>query len=128
MLHHLLSKSALCAFLCVSALMATPIVANAKTTVIKFPRGSYCSSFTGDYAGRTFTLNLGARQTLTVMPSGGVRDVIVKNPRGQIMEMREEDNGSEADIRRTTMKGTHKITLRPFDRNDTYASVQFCAY
>lgn len=126
MLHRSLSKSALCAFLCVSALMATPVVANAKTTVIKFPRGSYCSSFSGDYAGRTFTLNLGARQTLTVKPEAysGVRNIIVKNPRGQAMR----PNGHDGETWITTMKGTHKITLIPYDRNDTDGYIEFCAY
>lgn len=108
----------------VCALLAMSGQSFAKVTPITFPKGSYCGSFSGDYAGRTFTINLGRGQTLTISGADGVRDVIVKSPNGKVLHHEGQDYAEWT----TRMKGKHTIKLIPYDRNDTYTSIEFCAY
>lgn len=97
-------------------------LANAATTAIRFPKGSYCSSFEGNLRGRTFTIALGVNQTLEVREDGGVIDrIIVKNPKGATLRPVHDWTWV------TNMKGTYKITVIPY-RNAGYGSLQFCAY
>ena len=62
--------------LAISALIALPLVSNVvlnaklanATTRVRFARGSYCGSYSGNFSGgREFVLGLGAGQTFTVV-------------------------------------------------------------
>ncbi|MDO4895522.1 hypothetical protein [Moraxella sp.] len=101
----------------------------ANTTPIKFAKGSYCGSFTGNYANRTFTLGLGKGQTLLINGNegagvDGAKDIIVKGPNGKTLPYDGQDYGQW--IVRTT--GKHTIKIIPYSPRDAYSSIEFCAY
>lgn len=108
--------------LTICSLLAVSSQSFANTTAIIFPKGSYCSSFSGNVAKRTFSIFLGANQTLTVTSDIGFYDIIVKDPKGKILRYDGQDYGEWT----TKMKGKHTIHLVHGDSN--FANVEFCAY
>lgn len=115
-------KSLKVLLICGAMIMSGQSFAN--TVPIKFAKGSYCGSFSGDYAGRTFTIYLNKGQTLRISGADGVENVIVKSPNGKVLHHEGQDYAEWT----TRMKGKHAIKLIPYDRNDTYTSIEFCAY
>ena len=101
---------------------ALPVTAMSATTPVKFSKGSTCGSFTGNFAGRNFTLGLGAGQTLTV--NAQAYDVIVKDPRGRTLPYQGQDYGEWV----TRSKGTHTIKVIPSPTDGSYGTIEFCAY
>ena len=87
---------------------------------IVFPKGSYCSSFTGDVSdGRVFKIYLGAKQELVIRPyEGYVRSV--KDSKGR----RLADHGDEDYRYYTRSKGEHRITIVGAEHD----TIEFCAY
>lgn len=53
------------------------------TPPIQFPKGSYCSRFSGNIVGQKFTTYLKANQTLMVTPDLSLFDIVVRNPKGK---------------------------------------------
>lgn len=96
--------------------------ATAATTQIRFAKGSYCGSFSGNVKGRTFTLGLGARQTLTV--DAYAADVIVRDPKGRVIQWNGQDFGEWT----TRSAGRHTITLQLNSFYPSNQTVTFCAY
>lgn len=90
----------------------------AATTVIKFAKGSYCGSFTGKFAGRTFVLYLGKGQELVIISSVDLRSVVVNG------ESVYYDEG--VYMMYTKRKGKHTIKLIPYP-GQGYGSIEFCA-
>lgn len=111
------------AVVCLS-LAILPVTAMSATTPVKFSKGSECGSFTGNFAGRNFTLGLGAGQTLTV--NAQAYDVIVKDPRGRTLPYA----GAGQDYGEWTIhsKGTHTIKVIPSPNEGSYGTIEFCAY
>ncbi|MDO4450355.1 MAG: hypothetical protein Q4B79_05280 [Moraxella sp.] len=110
---------ALCALLAVSG------QSFAKTTPIVFAKGSYCGSFEGDVVGRRFTLGLMKHQTLFVNPTDRSQyEVIVKNPKGQTLK----NNGGSMSGWDIPQNGKYTIIITPFNKGDSYANIEFCAY
>ncbi|OOR87209.1 hypothetical protein B0181_10845 [Moraxella caviae] len=105
-----------------ASLLALTTPSFAKVTPIKFAKGSYCGSFSGNYAGRTFTLGLGAGQTLEIR--NRYANPIVRDPKGRKVY---HEAGSEW-VYFIKTKGTYKITLHPFGNEGTYDNITFCAY
>lgn len=107
------------------ALVASPSVQakSPKVTKLTFPKGSYCTSFEGEYKNRIFTIYLMPNQTLTIEGDDVVDDIIVKNPKGRTM--RSKLDSYEWKI---TMKGTHTIRLIPSSINGGYDELKFCAF
>ena len=97
----------------------------AKTTPIKFAKGSSCGSFSGNAKGRTFTLQLNANQELIISSHdfyADTREVIVKNPAGRTMQ----GIGLRDGISYTTnTKGKYSITVIP---TSNHIDLEFCAY
>lgn len=106
----------------VLAVVASPAIA--QTTTIKFPKGSYCGSFSGDVKGRTFSLNLRAGQTLTVDTDGyNVKDIIVKQPNGKILK----EPGQDYGVWNVRRNGKHSVTIKTHP-NENHLDAKFCAY
>lgn len=117
-------KVALKITLLASAMTVIASPAIAQTTPIKFPKGSYCGSFSGDVQGRTFTLNLRAGQTLTVDTEGyRVKDIVVKQPNGKILK----EPGQDYGVWNVRRNGRHSVSIitRPDENN---LDAKFCAY
>lgn len=94
-----------------------------KTTNLVFAKGSYCTSFSGHYANRKFSLYLMPNQTLTVSSQNDTIKVTVKDPKGRILKSNEEVYEWE-----TRTKGKHTITVKPYSINEGNDSIEFCAY
>lgn len=101
--------------------------AAAKTTAIKFAKGSLCGSFSGDIKGREFTIYLKNNQAIIIdAQSENAAGLIVKDPKNRRVQIDRYSKYKWGFL--TTAKGQHTITLRPIDKNDTYADIEFCAY
>jgi hypothetical protein len=94
-------------------------------TRIKFPRGSFCGSYAGNYrSGREFVMKLAAGQRFTVRNTGAGNQTTwsVTGPTGEL-------DGDQAD--RSTIEyytdapGDHYVYVTSTARR---SSVQFCAY
>lgn len=112
---------ALCALLTVSGqsfakLTVTPIV---------FAKGSSCGVFEGNVAGRVFTLQLNAKQDLTINVNA-FKPIypVVKSPNGMALK----DVGAESYEYVTKQKGKHEIIFGIEDESYPFAEVKFCAY
>ncbi|MDO4895523.1 hypothetical protein [Moraxella sp.] len=95
----------------------------ANTTPIKFAKGSFCGSFSGNAKGRTFTLNLNANQQLFISSNNiyaDTLDVTVKNPHGQVMPAFGLRNALSYD---TDVKGKYTVKINPA-RN--HINLEFC--
>jgi hypothetical protein len=94
-------------------------------TRITFARGSYCGSYIGDFSGgREFVLNLGKGQTFTTRNTGnGVQyDMYVYGQIGSIYG----DKVSYSQINyQIPIQGDYHVYI---ESNNTYNSVEFCAY
>ncbi|MDO5050629.1 MAG: hypothetical protein Q4D68_02730 [Moraxella equi] len=110
----------------VCALLAISSQSFANTVPIKFAKGSYCGSFSGDFKGKTFTIQLGANQTLEINGLYLINP-IVKDPKGRILKVAGWE-GEDVVYYNTTTAGRYTITLRPEDGSGYYGDVQFCAY
>lgn len=104
----------------------------ANTTPIKFAKGSFCGSFSGNAKGRTFTLNLNANQELFISSNdffADVNTITVKNPYGQELEEDASRNVAYYDTKgasyNTDVKGKYAIKVNP-TRN--HINLKFCAY
>lgn len=111
--------------LAVCALLAVSGQSFAKTTPIKFAKGSSCGSFSGNAKGRTFTLYLNANQELLISSDdfySDTKDTIVKNPHGQTLE----GSGLRSGISYSTdTKGKYTIKVIP---TTNHINLEFCAY
>lgn len=99
-------------------------IANASTR-ITFAKGSYCGSYTGDFSGgREFILNLGRGQTFTTRNTGnGVQyDMYVYGQIGSIYGERVSYSQINYQI---PIQGDYHVYI---ESNNTYNSVEFCAY
>lgn len=111
----------LCALLAVSGqsfakLTVTPIV---------FAKGSSCGAFEGNVVGRVFTLQLNAKQDLTINVNA-FKPIypVVKSPNGMALK----DVGVENYEYIIKRKGKHEITFEVEDESYPFAEVKFCAY
>ncbi len=95
------------------------------TTRIRFARGSFCGSYSGNFTGgREFVLGLARGQTLTTQNtgSGNQYNITVYGPTGRISARKPSKSTLSYTIPAT---GDYYISIRstsPFD------SVEFCAY
>ena len=94
-------------------------------TRIKFPIGSYCGQYTGDFRQpRYFVLNLGRGQTLTsrILSEGTQWDDYVSGPSGMLRPNRESNDQVNYRI---PVTGDYFIKV---SANMPYSSIEFCAY
>lgn len=111
----------------VCVLLATSGQGFAKTTPIKFAKGSMCGVFTGDTKGRKFTLHLKAGQTLLISDMTGDWIYSVRDPKGKKLKTQTDIDGTMTSIKTT---GVHTITLSHiYEETDveTRESIEFCA-
>ncbi len=104
-------------------LAATAIAGNA--TRIQFAKGSYCGSYSGNFAGgKQFVLRLGRDQTFISRNTSNSNqlDVYVTGPTGQIAG--ESVSNNEIHYR-TTAKGDYEIMVISASN---FSSVEFCVY
>ncbi len=104
-----------------------PLTANAMpTTVIKFAKGSYCTSFTGDLSkGRKFKIDLGAGQEFNVETSSLDGNYVASVIDSQGIYL--EDQGPVDEYRYFTRnKGIHTVRIAGQSQGNT--AVKFCAY
>lgn len=105
--------------------LASFSTASEAATRIKFARGSYCGSYSGNFSnGREFVLRLGANQTFTSRNIGGGTqyDVYVVGPRGRVVG----DKVSRNQINyQTPASGDYRIYV---ESSTSYSSIEFCAY
>ncbi len=106
-----------------STLCFLPMLGSAMpTTPIKFIKGSYCGSFTGDMSkGRKFTINLGANQEFTI-DTGNSYVASVVDSKGIILSDQSDSSYSYQYI--TKNKGKHTIRMS----GEVNSYVEFCAY
>ena len=101
------------------------LTATAKNVPIIFAKGSECGSFSGNVQGQTFILGLGKNQLFTVSPDDrSAYRVIVRDPSGHILRLNAGSMGGWT-INQT---GKHRINIIPFNKNNSYANIDFCAY
>ncbi|MBS9780417.1 MAG: hypothetical protein KGV51_07305 [Moraxellaceae bacterium] len=103
-------------------------VATAKTTPIKFAKGSYCGSYSGNFThGKKFSLVLKANQELVTRNTEyGFYDVHVKAPNGRTLRGKVDiDHETMYTIHTTTRSGRHTIYVKS---TEPYNSIEFCAY
>lgn len=101
-------------------------ISEAKITKIKFAKGSYCGSYSGNFLkGKTFSLYLAANQEFITRNTGnGLQyDITVKAPNGR--KLRGEQLNDDELMYTTTRKGRHIIRVKSTQR---YNSIEFCAY
>lgn len=102
--------------------LMTGTLAHAKTTKLTFAKGSYCTQFTGDDRGRTFTLYLLKGQYLSAETLDDDRQLIATDPNGQRLKYAISDTDYGWDIPKT---GTYRIKIiGGGDDNE----IKFCAY
>lgn len=94
-------------------------------TRIKFARGSYCGSYSGNFSnGREFILGLGRGQTFTSrnIGHGTQYDIYVIGPTGRV-------SGEKVSLEQINyqipVSGDYRIYLESSTRN---SSIEFCAY
>lgn len=113
-------------FLTFSILSLTFFTASAQAaTRIKFARGSYCGSYSGNFSnGREFLLGLGAGQTFTSrnIGHGTQYDVYVIGPTGRVFGKKVNSEQINYQI---PVSGDYRIFLESSTRN---SSIEFCAY
>lgn len=97
--------------------------AHAKTTKLTFPKGSYCTQFTGDDRGRTFTLYLKQGQYLSADLEDDDRRLIATDPNGRRLKYAISDTDYGWDIPKT---GTYRIKV--LGGRENYNEIKFCAY
>ncbi len=107
------------------ALLAMSTQSFAETVPIKFAKGSYCGSFSGNFKGKAFTMQLGDNQTLEITGLYLINPT-VKDSKGRTLRIAGWEG--EDVVYYTTTAGKHTITLSPEDGGNYYADVQFCAY
>lgn len=95
-----------------------------KVTKLTFPKGSYCTSFTGYYHDRVFSIYLLAGQTLEIKTQDVVDSVVVRSPKGK----RLPDVGAENYNYKTQQKGKHTIRINRASINGGSDTIEFCAY
>lgn len=108
-----------------SLFFGTPSLAQEDATRIRFARGSYCGSYSGDFSqGRRFVLNLSQEQTLTVRNVGeGIQyDLSVFGPKGRIPGHKVSQEQMNYHI---PVKGDYYIYM---DSTVPFNAVEFCAY
>jgi hypothetical protein len=96
-----------------------------KATRIKFARGSYCGSYSGNFSqGREFVLNLGSGQRFTSRNIGGgiQYDIYVTGPKGRISGEKVAKDQIEYYI---PVKGDYYIYI---ESTTSFSNVEFCAY
>ena len=113
-----MKKLALSALVC--ALCVAPAYAATNVPIV-FPKGSYCGSYTGQVAGKSFSLSVAKGQTIDVTVGGGELTKVV-SPRGKSIYF--EDNADGTYRLRTSQKGTYKFYITG---GGGYADVNFCA-
>ncbi|MCP3897979.1 hypothetical protein [Moraxella sp.] len=110
----------------VCTLLAMSSQSFANAVPIKFAKGSYCGSFSGNFKGKTFTMQLGGNQTLEIKGLYLI-DPTVKDPKGRTLKVANWE-GEDEVYYNTTTKGKYTIALRPMDNSGYYGDIQFCAY
>lgn len=96
----------------------------AETTPIQFAKGSYCGNFEGNVVGRKFTLQLKARQLLSIeMDASKPIYPIVKDPRGKTLAATDDP---ESYIYNTTRKGKYTVSFEVEDESYPFAEIKFC--
>lgn len=119
-----LAMSALIVLPVISSVVLNPKTANAATR-IKFARGSYCGSYSGNFSGgREFVLGLGRGQTFTSRNTGGgvQYDISVYGSTGYVYGNKVSRNQINYQIPRS---GDYYIYIKS---STQYNSVEFCAY
>lgn len=87
------------------------------TPPIQFPKGSYCSRFSGNIVGQKFTTYLKANQTLMVTPDLSLFDIVVRNPKGKLLHRDNNDYPGKYTITPMRGQGDSKLT-----------NIDFCDY
>ena len=111
--------------LCLASLGGFTPTANAATR-IKFSKGSYCGSYSGNYrSGREFVLSLKADQRLVIRNTGVGRQTTwaVTSPGGYDLDYNRIDDSTLEYY--TEERGNHYILVTS---TASRSSVQFCAY
>lgn len=110
----------------VSVFLSLSVVVEAKTTKIRFAKGSYCGSYSGNFVkGKRFSLYLMSNQEFITRNTGdGLQyNVTVTAPNGRRL-YGEQLSDSEI-MYTTTRKGKHIIRVKS---TEPYNSIEFCAY
>lgn len=108
------------------ACLGLSTISEAKITKIKFAKGSYCGSYSGNFSkGKVFSLYLSANQEFITRNTGdGFQyDITVKAPNGR--SLRGEHISDSELMYTTTRKGRHIIKVKSTER---FNSIEFCAY
>ena len=108
-----------------SVLIMSVTTSSYGATRIAFPKGSYCSSYTGDFSrGKKFVLALGKNQRFTSRNTGGGSqyDVYLVGPTGKLMGQKVSNDEIDYII---PMKGDYEIFVVS---SGEFGSVEFCAY
>lgn len=111
----------------ISVLILITTASFGATSVVKFAKGSHCGSFTGDFLGRKFLLDLNKNQLITVNLADwdNVKDIVIKSPKGQILDYDDDDGGEKL----VKVKGIHTVTLIPNNPKDnTDTKIEFCVF
>lgn len=109
----------------ICALLAVSGQSFANTVPIKFVKGSYCGSFSGNVAGKKFTLQLGVNQVLNINIPYEDAVPTVKDPKGRNLEL--VDYIETQYLFDTTIKGQYTVVLKPLNPKNPNVSVEFCA-
>ncbi|MFM7733558.1 MAG: hypothetical protein ACKO6F_08915 [Cyanobium sp.] len=111
--------------LAVTSLASTLPQPSLAATRIRFARGSYCGSYSGNFTGgREFVLGLARGQTFTTQNtgSGNQYSIVVNGPTGRIAARKTSSSSLSFSIPTT---GDYYIYMRS---TSPYDSVEFCAY
>ncbi|MFC0819657.1 hypothetical protein [Moraxella marmotae] len=117
----------------IAASLAVAMTASAKATPIKFAKGSYCGSWSGEFYGdtKTFSLGLGAGQDVSISVADGSVLSKFSGPTGELRGY--EDN--YVNYFKTKKAGMHYVTVvyippkySEYQGSESFASVEVCAY
>ncbi|WP_019671820.1 hypothetical protein [Psychrobacter lutiphocae] len=112
--------------LTIGCLFALPVQAAEQSTKVTFADGSYCGSFSGNMKdGKKFRLWLQPNQELVIRNTGNdqLNVAYVEGPSGRLEGAR--DCYEDRTTYYTESKGNHYMKVYG---NDSYSSVEFCAY
>jgi len=112
-------------FLSFASLIIGPSLIAQAATRIQFAAGSYCGSYSGNFAeGREFVLNLRRGQTFTSKNTGGGTqyDIYVSGPTGRISGRKVSSSQINYYIPES---GDYYIYIKS---TVDYSAVEFCAY
>ncbi|MFB6349157.1 hypothetical protein ACFBZI_06960 [Moraxella sp. ZJ142] len=118
----------------IAASLAVAMTASAKATPIKFAKGSYCGSWSGEFYGdtKTFSLGLGAGQDVSISVADGS---VLSKFSGPTGELRSYGGDYSSSYFKTKKAGMHYVTVvyiphkyADYQGPKSSASVEVCAY